>query len=398
MTMQVPEHVPAHLVFDFDIYKAPQLRHDPHRSVAQMVPKNAPRIFYTPRNGGHWVVAGAVEALEMLRDIERFTSGPVFPGARKPSTLPNQVDPPAHTEYRRIISPAFTPRAVEKLEAYLHELSAGMLDAVYPKGRCEFVEDIARQFPVSVFLRMADAPTDRRQQLLEWTEISVRDADPAAREAANTALGKYVTDLCEQRRGKEGDDLLSMLLLGRFEGRPLNADELLGMGLLLFLGGLDTVAASLSFIMLFLGRNPGHFRQLVDDPSRIPNAVEELMRAHSVASVSRGPTRDMEYMGIRFKKHERIYFLTQIYGLDERKVTDPLTVDFSREISPHLGFGAGPHRCIGSHLARVEIRIFLEEWIKRIPDFVIDAPGDIEARGGTVWSPVALPLAWNVAV
>jgi cytochrome P450 len=394
MQPHVPPHVPAHLVFDFDIYLAPELRHDPHRRVAACLPRAVPRIFFTPRNGGHWVVTGAVEALEMLRDVERFSSEPIFPGARKPSTLPNQCDPPAHTGYRAIISPAFTPRAVATMEGYLRSLSAGMLDAVRPRGRCEFVADIAREFPVSVFLTMADAPGGDRKQLLDWTEISVRHPDPAAREAANTLLGRNVMQLFEERRGHEGADLLGTVLRGRFEGRPLNEEELLGTGLLLFLGGLDTVAATLSFIMLFLGRHADHYRRLVDDPSLIAAAVEELVRTHSVASMSRGVRRDMEYLGIPFRQGERVFFMAQMYGLDERNIGDPLAVDFARPISPHLGFGAGPHRCIGSHLARTEIRIFLEEWTRRIPRFDIDAAGEIDTRGGTVWSPVQLPLRW----
>ena len=396
MQLNVPAHVPAHLVFDFDIYLSPLLKKDPYRSVMENLPKREPRIFWTPRNGGHWVVSGAVEALEMLRDTERFSSEAIFPGARKPSTLPNQSDPPAHTEYRAIIAPAFTPRAVNTLEDYLRRLSQEMIAEIQPAGRCEFITDIAREFPVSVFLTMADAPTDDRVQLLDWTEISVRSPDPAEREAANTKLGRYVMKIFDERRGHEGADLLSMVLRGRFQGRPLNEEELLGMGLLLFLGGLDTVASTLSFIMLFLGQNPGHYKQLVDDPSLIPSAVEELVRTHSVASVSRGARYDMEYMGLQFKQGERIYFMSQVHGLDERKVDDPLRVDFKREISPHLGFGAGPHRCIGSHLARTEIRIFLEEWTKRIPAFTIDLAGEAETRGGTVWSPVQVPLRWSV--
>jgi cytochrome P450 len=396
MEIAAPAHVPKDRVFDFDIYLSPLLKKDPYRSVVENLPKGTPRIFWTPRNGGHWVVPGAVEALEMLRDTERFSSEAIFPGARKPSTLPNQSDPPAHTEYRAIIAPAFTPRAVKTMEEYLRALSLSMIEEIYPAGRCEFIAEIAREFPVSVFLTMADAPTEHKDQLLEWTEVSVRSPDPAEREAANTKLGRYVMKIFEERRGHEGVDLLSMVLKGRFQGRPLNEDELLGMGLLLFLGGLDTVASTLSFIMLFLGQNPGHYRQLVDEPSLIPSAVEELVRTHSVASVSRGARYDMEYMGLNFKRGERIFFMSQVHGLDDRNIADPLKVDFRREISPHLGFGAGPHRCIGSHLARTEIRIFLEEWTRHIPAYTVDIDGDAETRGGTVWSPVRVPLKWDV--
>jgi cytochrome P450 len=222
----------------------------------------------------------------------------------------------------------------------------------------------------------------------------VRHPDRAAREAASHAMGAYVMKAYEARRGREGEDLLSMVLQGRFQGRGLNDEELLGMGLLLFLGGLDTVASTLGFVMLFLARHPQHYRQLVDDPALIPGAVEELIRVHSVASVQRGVREDTEYLGISMRRNDKMFFMTQLYGLDERKIDDPLRVDFTRPVSPHLGFGAGPHRCIGSHLARTEVRIFLEEWTRRIPRMSLAGDGVVRTRGGHVWSPVEVPLRW----
>ena len=396
MTLPVPDHVPEHLVFDFDIYTAPELEQDPHRTMVGLLQgKKVPPIFFTPRNGGHWVIAGAVEGQDMLRDIARFSSEPQYnANSRKPWTLPNQADPPRHTEYRNIINPAFVPRTIASMEEHLRALCGGMIDTLVPRGQCEFVEDFGRKFPVNVFLRMAGAPEGDREQLVELTERVVRHPERAVRDAAGYALGEYVMKAYESRRDKPGEDLLSMVLRGRVQDRALNRDELLGMGLLLFLGGLDTVSSTLAFVMLFLGRNPAHYRQLVDDPAIIPAAVEELIRAHSVASMQRGVREDTEHLGIRFRKNDKIFFMTQLYGLDPRRVDDPLRVDFTRPVSVHLGFGAGPHRCIGSHLARTEVRIFLEEWTRRIPRFSIEGESEVRTSGGHVWSPVALPLRW----
>ena len=396
MQLQVPDHVPRHLVFDFDIYTAKELEHEPHRTMVELLrSRQVPPIFFTPRNGGHWIVAGAVEGLEMLRDIERFSSEPQYnANSRKPWTLPNQADPPEHTEYRRIINPAFVPRAVAVMEDGLRALSVQMVEELVPRGGCSFVEDVAKKFPVNVFLRMAGAPQGDREMLVDLTEQVVRHPDRAAREAASHAMGAYVMKAYEARRGREGEDLLSMVLQGRFQGRGLNDEELLGMGLLLFLGGLDTVASTLGFVMLFLARHPQHYRQLVDDPALIPGAVEELIRVHSVASVQRGVREDTEYLGISMRRNDKMFFMTQLYGLDERKIDDPLRVDFTRPVSPHLGFGAGPHRCIGSHLARTEVRIFLEEWTRRIPRMSLAGDGVVRTRGGHVCSPVEVPLRW----
>ncbi len=398
MDLPVPDHVPPDLVFDFDVYTASELDQNPHRTMVELLQSNkVPPIFFSPHNGGHWVIVGADEGLEMLRDFERFSSDPQYNAmSRKPWTLPNLSDPPQHTDYRRIITPAFVPRSVAAMEDHLRILSGSLIDALLARGQCEFVEEIGQKFPVNVFLRMAGAPESDREQLVELTERAVRSPERSVRDAAGYELGEYVMKAYQERREKPGEDLLSMVLHGSFQGRPLNHDELLGMGLLLFLGGLDTVSSTMAFVMLFLGRNPEHYRQLVQDPSIIPAAVEELIRAHSVASVLRGVRADTEYFGIQFKQNDKLFFLTQVYGMDARRVEDPLRVDFSRPVSPHLGFGAGPHRCIGSHLARTEVRIFLEEWTRRIPSFTVAVDGDIRTRGGHVWSPIALPLAWPV--
>ncbi len=397
MIFPVPDHVPEHLVFDFDIYTAPELEQDPHPTMVRLLrDSKVPPIFFTPRNGGHWVIAGAVEGLDMLRDFERFSSEPQYnANSRKPWTLPNQSDPPQHTEYRRIINPAFVPRTIAGMEEHLSALCGRMIDDLLPRGQCEFVEDFGKKFPVNVFLRMAGAPESDREQLVELTERVVRHPERSTREDAGHALGAYVMRAYETRRDKPGEDLLSMVLQGRVQDRTLNAEELLGMGLLLFLGGLDTVSSTLAFVMLFLGRHPAHYRQLVREPSTIPGAVEELIRTHSVASMQRGVREDTEHLGIRFRKNDKMFFMTQLYGMDQRRVDDPLRVDFSRPVSPHLGFGAGPHRCIGSHLARTEVRIFLEEWTRRIPEFSIQSESEVRTSGGHVWSPVALPLRWT---
>jgi len=396
MDLTIPPHVPPHLVFDFDIYTAPELDQDPHSTMVELLQKrHVPAIFFTPRNGGHWIVAGAVEGLEMLRDFERFSSEPQYnANSRKPWTLPNQSDPPHHTDYRRIINPAFVPKAVAEMEDHLRTLCGAMIDELQPIGACEFVEDVGKRFPVNVFLRLAGAPEVDRTMLVELTERVVRHPIRSEREAASYALGEYVMKAYEERRNAPGKDLLSMVLGGIFQGRPLNQEELLGMGLLLFLGGLDTVSSTLSFVMSYLGRHPDHYRQIVQDPSIIPSAVEELIRCHSVASVQRGVRENTEHLGIQFKKNDKMFFMTQLYGLDSRRVSDPLQVDFGRPVSPHLGFGAGPHRCIGSHLARTEVRIFLEEWTRRIPSFSISGESSVRTRGGHVWSPIALPLFW----
>ena len=396
MNVRVPEHVPAERVFDFDRFQAPQLQRCPHRAVTSLF-ESAPDIFFTTGDRGHWVVTRAADALDMLRQPDKFSSHPRHnvANARNPRTLPNQSDPPEHTALRRIVNAYFAPAGVQNMEAEIRQLARALVTQVAGRGHCEFVTEIAQRFPVELFLRMAGAPMSDREILIAMADGFTREPEVKDRLAALEALAIYLKRLIGEREQNPASDLISLVVQANVGDRLLTDDEKLGMVSLLFLGGLDTVAAMLSFIMAFLGRNPAHLQRLVADPALIPGAVEELMRVHGVAGTERGVTSDMVYNGVEFKAGDRLVFLAHIYGLDDRAIDDPFRVDFDRPLSTHLVFGSGPHRCLGSHLARLEIRVFLEEWIARIPQFSIDAEGDIETRGGIVWSPVALPLAWH---
>ncbi|RYD63498.1 MAG: cytochrome P450 [Sphingomonadales bacterium] len=393
----IPAHVPASRVYDFDFLAAPELLSDPHRRMLKLH-REAPEIFWTPRNGGHWIVPRAAPALEMLRRHEDFSAQPRFNRSkdRWPRTIPNQYDPPEHTEFRRILNPWFSPAAVNRRESEIRTLSVELIERVLEQGGCEFVHDIAEHFSVTVFMRMVDAPMGDRRKLITMAERYTHSSVQAEREAGLVELATYLTALLEERRSAPGDDLVSDILRASFKGRPLEHDELIGMATLVFLGGLDTVTAMLSFIMSFLGRNLGHYQRLVDDPAFIATAVEELMRTHGVAMMERGATHALEFRGVAFEPGDRIVFMPQIYGLDDQAVDDPERVDFDRELSSHMVFGSGPHRCIGSHLARIELKLFLEEWVKRIPSFTAVDEGPLATSGGLVWQPVSVPLRWPV--
>ncbi len=332
----------------------------------------------------------------MLRQPEKFSSDPKHGQAlvREPRTNPNRYDPPEHTEFRKIINPVFVPRAVQAKEAEIRELARTLIEGVRPNGGCEFVTEIARHFSVDIFLNIAAGKKSDKELLLGMVTGYTQAHDVSAQHKALRALGEYLSNFISEREKNPGDDLTSLIVTGQVNGRSLTADEKIGMATLMFLGGLDTVVAMLSFIMDYLGRHPNQYRRIVEDRGLIPNAVEELMRVHGVAGMERAVTCDLEYNGIRFKAGDHIVFQPQIYGLDDEKIDDPFRVDFDRATCPHLVFGAGPHRCVGSHLARLEIRIFLEEWASAIPRFSVTDQQEIETAGGGVWAPTAVHLAW----
>jgi cytochrome P450 len=396
----IPAHVPPGLVYDYDFYATPGLFDQPQWDVARSLHAHAPRIFFTPRNGGHWVVTRKTDIVEICRTPEQFPADPQYNRFRRQKPvrfLPKDYDPPEHTSARAIFAPVFLPSGILKLEPGIRALAAGLIEATVPNGGCEFVSEIAEQFPVTIFLRLADAPLDHRDAMLQLSHDFFRAQDPAVSLAAAGALGRLLAGLVAKRRANPGDDLISRMVTGDFMGRSLTDDEAVGGAVFTFLAGLDTVTATLSFVMKFLARNPDLYRSLVDDPHRIVRAVEELIRVSGVALIERGVREDMVFKDIAFKCGDRVIMLLQISGMDTESVTDPYHVDFDREVSTHLGFGAGAHRCLGSHLARLEIRIFLEEWVRRIPVFTIADDGAVKVRGGTVWSPETLPLRWAVA-
>jgi cytochrome P450 len=394
----IPAHIPKSLVYDFDHFTAPELAKDPHRTVSQKLHKEAPDVFYTPRSGGYWIVTRAEVAVDMLRQVEIFSSGPEHNHfkAFNPPMLPVQADPPNHTEYRRILNPKLTPNAIQKLESYVRELARTIIDDVYPKGECNFIEEVAERFPVTIFLKIAGAPLTDRARLVSIAVKYTRSPTFEERQAAISDMAAYMREKFQEREVEPRDDLLTLIAQARMPDRALTSTEKEGLGVLAFFGGLDTVKSVLSFVVSYLAQHPEDYRKLVEHPELIKSAMEELLRVSGVSTPERGVTHDVEYRGIPFKKGDRVVFLTQLWGMDDQQIANPHLVDFTRDVSQHYAFGAGPHRCIGSHLARLEFRIFLEEWTKTIKSFGVKDNMPVKTAGGVVWTPVELKLTWPV--
>jgi cytochrome P450 len=209
-------------------------------------------------------------------------------------------------------------------------------------------------------------------------------------------MNGYINALVEDRMANPGDDLLSNSLKTDIGGRTMNVVEAQGLASGLLGGGLDTVAATMAWIAMFLAENPEHRQQLIDEPASIPKAIEELMRRFSIGNIARVVREDMEFEGAQLKAGEQILVSSCMHALDETVFDDPWTVDFKRRDSyKHCTFSQGIHRCIGAPLAVQEIRIFMEEWLTRIPHFRLD-PSDPPAMvTGIVHGVGRLPLIWD---
>jgi cytochrome P450 len=328
-------------------------------------------------------------------DHARFSHASVTvpKSAQQVRIVPLELDPPEHTPFRALLSPKFGPRPVADLESSVRELAGALIDGFIERGECEFIDAFAKRLPIVVFLRLVDLPLEDRELLLDMTEASVR-GDAERRAWANQQLAQYVGRWIAERRARPGPDLFSVMVNAKVNGRDYTPEETFGMLINVIFGGLDTVAASIGFATRHLAENPSVRRDLAADPSLIPVGIEEFLRRFGVPNTARVITQDLDYQGVRFKAGEQIMLPKVLHGLDPRRYADPLKVDFRRPASRHAAFGDGPHRCPGAGLARMELRVFLEEWLRRIPEFSIKPGAKPRTSSGQVNGILSLPLVW----
>ncbi len=312
-----------------------------------------------------------------------FGTGAAALGNDRP-LIPLQIDPPNHKRYRVLLDPLFAPREVNKLEADMTRLVNRLIDDFVQRGECELNGDFAVPLPCTVFLALLGLPMADLDQFLRLKEGIIRangEFDPERAQQNRVAAGRecydYFERVLDERAQALGDDLLSKLLTMEVDGERLSREEILDVCFLFMIAGLDTVTDSLTCFFAFLAQHPEHRRRLVEDPAVVPAAVEELLRWETpVPMVARVARDDMEIRGCPVSKGDNVSVCLGSANTDERAVERSDVVDFDREDNRHYAFGGGIHRCLGSHLARVELRIALREWHRRIPDYHIT--GDIE--------------------
>ena len=394
-----PDHVPDDLVFDFDSFSPPGAEEDVHMAWYSLH-ANAPDMFWTPRNQGHWIAARGKLIHEIQQDHEHFShqffTVPIDRerAANAPS-IPLSLDPPEHTKYRRLFTRFFLPGAARKLDDTVRSFAIELIEELAPRGECDFVKDFARHLPIAVFLGLMNLPMEDRKLMLPWAEIIVRSSDNKERARVQLEMHAYLKKWVEARRENPGEDIVSAIVIAEIDGEPITEKKLYGMLQLLLAGGLDTVAAMMSFSARFLASNPAHLQDLVEHPELTANAVEEFIRRHGLTNTARYVTQDYEFYGVQLKKGDMVQIPNMLYGLDDRIVENPLDVDFRRESSPLAAFGHGPHTCPGAPLARRELTIFLEEWLKKIPKFEIKPGSTPITASGHVNGIRNLDLVWD---
>jgi cytochrome P450 len=398
---RIPAHVPPRLVRNFSFATAPGATEDPHRAAAFLF--QGPDIFFSPIvHAGEpaWVVT----RLDLIREI--YQASDLFSSVETSRLaeglgdswrlIPVATDPPEHTKYRVIVNPIFSPTRMAALEGGVRETCIELVEGLREKGECEFIEAFGRSFPVTIFLRLMGLPLEKTADFVAWEEGLLHAKTPEQALEAARATRDYMVEVMHDRRAHPRDDLSSLLANAQVDGRPFTDDEVIGSYFMFFLAGLDTVTSALGFIFRELAQSPWLQQQLRDEPALISNAIEELLRAYTIVESKRWVTRDTEFHGVTMKKGDWVFLGTPICGRDEHEFPDPHNIDFRRENVRHLAFASGPHRCIGSHLARREIKIALEEWLTRIPPFRIKAGETPRAQATIVWGITYLPLEWSL--
>ncbi len=380
--MTTAQRAPEEVTVDFDVYD-PALAAPVdvfQERVAELAAKGP--VVYSTAHGGHWIVTQYHEIQEVLRDPETFSSYPnnLVTDEAFGKFLPLELDPPEHTGYRKALQPIFGPARMKKLSESIRGVVNELLDGFARDGEAEYISAFAHELPARIFLALMDWPIEDAPLFTEATDTvlfgkpgGTEQESQEARGLAGMQMLGYFQKMVDERRANPGDDITSQLIHTEVEledgVRLLTDEELNRMFFLLLIAGLHTVQGSLAWAIVHLVNHPEQRQQIVDDPGMIPDAVEEILRIEAAVVPGRRAMRDVELGGMSIAAGDQLILMLCSANRDEREFDRADEVDVTRRPNRHLSFGGGAHRCLGSHLARIELTIALEEIHRRIPDY-----------------------------
>ncbi len=355
--------------------------------------------FWCPDMGGFWVVTRYREVRDVLQDAGRFSSVngsvPPMPPSMASSILPSVVDPPYVQTLRSIVLPFLTAQKIAALEPQMRAVASQLIGAVRESGRCEVVTQIARQYPIRVFMDLYGMPFARKEELRLHAEMYLHDYEQ--REVGWSSIQQIMREEIRSRLDSPRNDMLSGIAHAEIDGSPIDLEVAANLAANVLVGGLDTLPSVIGWTLRHLAEHPELRQRIIEEPSVVPTAVEEFFRIYSVVSKeSRRVTHDIEFHGVDMRAGDRVMAMTALANRDSGEFEDPLNVNFDRKINRQLAFAAGPHRCLGSHLARHELEVLLHEWHTRIPDYRVPADATISYIGGSVLAMEQLPLEWDI--
>ncbi|MBJ7263674.1 MAG: cytochrome P450 [Burkholderiaceae bacterium] len=393
-----PSHVPASNAADIDIYALPGSETDLHAAWKQLQTDQSPEFLWTPHNGGHWIVTLGHHIKQILLDHTRFSNAPLFnPGAKTEhfKLLPLHADQPEHAQYRNAANRAVASKYIAKLRDPAKQIVGEIIDSVQVRGRCEFVSDIASVFPIKLFLAYAGLPATDFERLVHLSAYLSNTDQGLQGDALVTLVDDYLQPIVTQRMHTPGNDPLSRIFQEPVFDKPMTVDIAQAIARDILLAGVDTVSSQIGFIAYHLARSQHHRAILLEKPELVPVAVDDLLRRYNAVALSRTATEDVRFGDITIKKGDALCLPLALYNLDDKLFKDPMNAVFERR-DEHIAFGAGIHRCPGVSLARMQMTIFTNAWLERIPEFSIDTSRPIRFTSGVIGSLRELHLTWPI--
>ena len=355
------------------------------------------------------IVSRKVDIDEALRHPESFTSNMTAVDLKNVRPLiPLQIDPPEHKKYRKLLDPIFAPRLMTMMEDEVAVLVNDLIDRFIDRGEVDFAVEFSVPFPSQVFLTLLGLPLNELDRFLAMKDGIIRPghvtgtAEGSATAQAHQqqvadSIYEYFDKVLDERRSAPRDDLVSRFMSAEVDGATLSREDILDICFLFLIAGLDTVTATLDCMFSFLAQHPEHRRQLVEDPDVIPSAIEELLRWETpVMLVARAAVEDTTLGGCPVSRGDSVILMLGSANTDEDEVDDADLVRFDREVNRHIAFGGGIHRCLGSHLARMELRVALREWHRRIPEYSV-RPGHTLVYTPSIRSIEYFPMVFGPA-
>lgn len=412
-----PDHIPDHLKVDLGWASGmtPNDLVDPYEPCAWLSGADVPPLLYQPSSPnnlqvgasggagggrGTWVVTHYADINRVYSDNEVFSNKGTAEFQRMIGetfrSIPLAIDPPEHQKYRLFLMPHFSPARVNRMQDDIRAVVVEMIEEFQHKGEVDIAHDFGRVFPVRIFMGLMGFPAAMFEEFLEWEWNILHGGTHEKMAWALRSVLDFLRGFIAEKEANPDDGLVSSIVHGTIEGKPLTDDEKIGMVWFLWLGGLDTVAATISQMFRRMALQPEIQEQLRADPSLIPTAVEEFLRTQPILSSTRSAKCDFEWHGQQIKAGDTFQCLNPSGNFDPAQFDDPRTFDPARKANRHFTFVGGVHLCLGAPLARRELRILLDEWFKRIGPFKVK-----EGTDTTVFpfllSIRNLPIVWDVA-
>jgi cytochrome P450 len=393
-----PRRLPANWATDFDLFD-PVYLDEPYSTWSAM--RAECPVARTARRGGAVLPVRHDEVARIAHDPETFSSrvleatGPVPAPGRELKMPPITSDPPEHREQRRLLLPLFTKPRIRELEAITRAKAEALIDGIIGKNVVDAADEFARHIPVTVISSMLGVPAEHEDQFDKWVVMMLKEGpkNQLVRTEAIRAITGYFSGLIGSQRVEGGEGIVKYLLDSQDEGAAVSNDEIVGMCLLLLIAGIDTTWSAIGSSLWHLATHPADRRRIVADPGLLDTAIEEFLRAYAPITIGRTATKPTAVGDVQMQAGERVLLSYGAANRDPEVFDQGDDVVIDREVNRHMAFGLGIHRCVGSNLARMELKVALSEWLRRIPDFELATDHPVTWTGANVRGPESLYLS-----